>query len=67
MAEHVNEQEKFKLNGVEEHTDKIVVLLPKNNVIKQRTINIETNSHNSRSMYHHLVYVDTISMNKETN
>ena len=67
--EHLNELEKVNLNVVKEHTDKIVVLLSKNHAIKlscRGPLNIEMNLPISIQMYHHLVYVDTIYVKKQT-
>ena len=62
---HLNEQEKFNLNEVEEHAHKIVVRLPKIYVEKASCwgpLNVEINSSNFICMYHHLVCVETECM-----
>ena len=66
---HLNEQEKFNLNEVEEQADKIVVRLSKIYVEKVSCwgpLSVEINSRNSTCMYHHLVCVETECMKKET-
>ena len=61
--EHLNNQEKFNLNEVEEHTDKKVEFFSKNYVVKLScwgALNIEINSRIYICMYHYLVYVGSM-------
>ena len=64
---HLNEQEKFNLNEMEEHLHKIVVRLFKIHVEEVSCwgpFSVEINSRISICMYQHLVYVETECMQK---